>query len=415
MEGFPAENPDEKVVDSANGAEEKVETFEEHMAEMEKSEPEVVIDRVEEDKRYFEVFEKFRFDGHAVFTDIDGTLTDNDGNFDERAVQYIKKYREAGGIFVPVTGRARFESVKDIVEKLDLPFIIINNGAEIYDRNGNLIYKNEIPMEQVKQTFALAEEYGLIWMQNKKNPETGEEYLYSNYTETTEQEMKAVGIEDTPENEVKRIKLPLKKATSEEVMGINDLNLKIQMMSPDYKAVRAVYDKLQEQGIPCMLNMQSEQTKEFHWVEVIAGTKIGAIQWAIDNGLVGDIKTAQVVGDGGNDLSMFKELHNRDGEPIPNTYTAVANGCEEILEKAHVILKSKYDEAIRGLGKGGAMVEIFEDETKMREIQAFTDILNQLLDKKIYDQKKVLNIIEKIQKNRDNRRTPDGFGVNSVA
>ncbi|MBQ3474078.1 HAD-IIB family hydrolase [Candidatus Saccharibacteria bacterium] len=411
MEKDPVGRSEENYVDTEN-KEEQFETFEEHMAEMKQEE---AVDRAEEDKQYFEVFDKFRFDGHVTFTDIDKTLTDNDGNFDPRAVEYIKKYREAGGVFVPVTGRARFESVKDIVEKLDLPFIIINNGAEIYDRNGNIIYKSEIPMEQVKQTFALAEEYGLIWMQNKKNPETGEEYLYSNYTETTEQEMNAVGIEDTPENEVKRIKLPLKKATSEEVMGINDSNLKIQMMSPDYKAVRAVYDKLQEQGIPCMLNMQSEQTKEFHWVEVIVGTKIGAIQWVIDHGLVGDIKTAQVVGDGGNDLSMFKELHNRDGEPIPNTYTAVANGCEEILEKAHKILQSKYDEGLRGLGKGGAMAEIFEDEVKMREIQAFTDILNQLLDKKMYDQKKVLDIVSRIKNKRviDSRNMPNS--ENSVA
>ena len=413
MEQFPVDNSEENVVETENRVEpeEKVDTFEEHM---EKDFGEGV-DRAEEDKQYFEVFEKFRFDGHVTFTDIDGTLTDNGNKLDKRAVEYIKKYREAGGIFVPVTGRARFESVKDIVEELDLPFIIINNGAEIYDRNGNLLYKSEIPMDQVKQAFALAEEHGLIWMQNKKNPETGEEYLYSNYTEDTEREMKAVGIEDTPNNEKKRIRLPLKKATPEEVMAINDSNLKIQMMSPDYKAVRAVYDKLQELGIPCMLNMQSKETGEFHWVEVIVGTKIGAIQWLIDNGLVGNIKTAQVVGDGGNDLSMFKELHNRDGEPIPNTYTSVANGCKEIMEKAHVILESYYDNAIRGLGKGGAMAEVFEDEVKMREIQAFTDILNQLLDKKMYDQKKVLDIVSRIKNKRviDSRNMPNS--ENSVA
>ncbi len=411
MEQFPDKKLEDVSTELTDDKEGRFESFEEHMAEMENA------NRAEEDKQYFEVFDKFRFDGHAIFTDIDGTLTDNDGNFDPRAVEYIKKYREAGGIFIPVTGRARFESVKDIVELLDLPYIIINNGAEIYDRNGKRIYESEIPFEQVQQTFAIAKKHGLIWMQNKRNPETGEEFLYSNYTETTEDEMHAVEIEDTPQHEVGRIKLPLRKSTSEEVMAIKDPNFKIQMMSPDYREVRAAYEEFQENGIPCMLNMQSKKTKEFHWVEVIKGTKIDAIQWLIDSGLIGDVKTAQVVGDGGNDLTMFKELHNREGVPIPNTYTAVANGCKDILEKAHKVLQSKYDEGLRGLGKGGAMAEIFEDEVKMREIQAFVNIVNQLLDEKLQDEKKIIDMINRIKMKKmvDGGQMPNGSGENSAA
>ena len=411
MESFPTENSE---VDETNFVEdegERVETFEEHMAKLKQGEP---IDRAEEDRQYFEVFDRFRFDGHATFCDIDRTLTDNSGEFDERAVEYIKKYREAGGTFVPVTGRARFASVKKIVEKLDLPFIIINNGAEIFDKNGNRIYGSEIPDEQVSEAFTIAEKYGLVWMQNKMDPVTGEEHLYSNFTEETEQAMHDVEIEDTVHHEEERIGLTAKKATPEEVMAIPGQNFKIQMMSPDPDAIQAAHDDFERLGIPNMLNMQSKKTGRFHWVEVIQGKKISGIQWLIDSGLVGDIKTAQVVGDGGNDLSMFQELHNLEGEPITNIYTAVANACDELKDKAHKILESEYDDAIRGLGKGGAMVEIFEDETKMREIQAFTDILNQLLDKKIYDQKKVLDIISKI-KNRENRRDAGGIDVNSVA
>ena len=137
----------------------------------------------------------------------------------------------------------------------------------------------------------------------------------------------------------------------------------------------------------------------------------------IDSGLIGDVETAQVVGDGGNDLSMFKELHNRAGEPIPNTFTAVANGCEDILKKAHLILESKYDEAIRGLGKGGAMAEIFEDVARTREIQAFVNIVSQLMDEKRVSDKQVIDIVNRIKTKRmvDSIQASKGTGEHSAA
>lgn len=339
-------------------------------------------DKDTEDRKYFEVYEKFRFDGHAIFTDIDGTLTDNTGEIDKRAIEYIKRFREAGGVFVPVTGRARFESVKDIVEKLDLPFIVINNGAEIFDREGQRIYGSEIPDEQITDIFNIAEKNNLIWMQNKKDPVTGEEHLYSNFTEESERAMLDVGIIDTVHNEEGRIGLAAKKASEKEVMSIPGQNYKIQMMSPNPDAIQAAYEEFQQRGIPCMLNMQSKKTGRFHWVEVIRGTKISGIQWLIDSGLIGDINTARVVGDGGNDLTMFKELHNREGEPIVNTYTAVANACDELKSAANEILNSSYDKGPREIGNGGAMIEVFEDEARAREIQALIRLAQDLMVKK---------------------------------
>lgn len=360
--------------------------------------------RVDEDKKYFEAFEKFRFDGSAIFTDIDGTLTDNSGDFDERAIEHIKEYRENGGTFVPVTGRARFESVRKIVEELDLPFIVINNGAEIFNRQGERIYGSEIPEEQVQEAFDIAKKNGLVWMQNKKDPVTGEEHLYSNFTEESEQAMLNVGIVDTVHNEEGRIGLTAKQATAEEVMAIPGQNYKIQMMSPDADAVQAAYDEFQRLGIPCMLNMQSKETGRFHWVEVIKGTKISGIQWLIDSGLVGDIKTARVVGDGGNDLTMFKELHNREGERIVNTYTAVANACDRLKAASHQILQSSYDAGPREIGKGGAMVEIFEDETRAREVWALVSIAEQLMRKKMLDERQ---FVDRVRTIRDNKKVRD--------
>ena len=274
--------------------------------------------------------ERAVFEGDAIFTDIDETLTDNSGRLDQENVDRILEFMDGGGTFVPVTGRARFESVRGIVERLDVPFIIINNGAEIFDRNGERLYESLIPDEQVEAAFDIAAEHGLIWMQNKRDQE-GNEYLFSNFTEETERAMEEVGINDTVRNEEMRIGLEAKQATAEEVMAIPEQNYKIQMMSPDYKAVRAAYEELQSRDIPCMLNMQSKITGEFHWVEVIQGTKHDAIQKLIDMELP-EIEEIVTVGNGGNDISMLQsKYHDGKGRPIENTGIAVRNSSESVL------------------------------------------------------------------------------------
>lgn len=277
--------------------------------------------------------ELFDFTGIAIFSDIDGTITNNEGGLNETAVQMIKDFMKAGGTFIPVTGRARFESVKDLVEALDVPFIVINNGAEIFDRNGNRIWDSKLTESDLDTTFRIVDEEGLIWMQNKKDPETSEEHLYSNFTEESEQAMKDVGIEDTVHNEEGRIGLQAMHVDASVVRAIPGQNYKIQMMSPDADAIQRAYDKLQAAGIPCMLNMQSPKDGRYHWVEVIRGTKIAGIQTLIDNFLDAKITSASVVGDGGNDKTMFKDLRDRDGNPIINTRTAVKNACEALKQE----------------------------------------------------------------------------------
>ena len=280
-----------------------------------------------------ERIELMDFTGKAIFSDIDGTITDNEGNLNLEAVSIIKAFMKAGGTFIPVTGRARYESVKDLVDALGVQHIIINNGAEIYDNKGNLIYGSEIPADQLKATFdAVNAKPDAVWMQNKRDPQTGEEWLYTNGTPETDQAMLDVGIRDNVANEEGRIGLKSKHVDSAEVMAIPGQNYKIQIMSPNPDTIKDLYNHFQSLGIPCMLNMQSEQDHEYHWVEVIVGTKISGIQKYINDICPTNITSAAVVGDGGNDLTMFKPLFNRQGEPIMNRRTAVFNASPVVKE-----------------------------------------------------------------------------------
>lgn len=288
------------------------------------------------------------FSGNAIFSDIDGTITDNSGQISERAIAAIKDFTAQGGQFIPVTGRARFESVQSIVETLDLPLIIINNGAEIFNRQGERVFGSELTDDEVQTAFDLADKYQLTWMQNKHNPATNEEYLYSNFTEQSEQAMLDVGIVDTVHNEESRIGLSAKATTADEVMSIPGQNYKIQMMSPDPQAIKAAYQELRDRDIPCILNMQSPKTGEYHWVEVIRGTKTSGIQTAIDEFLSEDVDTVVTMGDGGNDIPMLTgQFYNRAGDLIPNRSIAVGNASEKVKAVTSRTLRSDYDK-VRG-------------------------------------------------------------------
>lgn len=296
----------------------------------------------------YEVEPQNLFAGEAIFSDIDGTITDNSGEISPNSIATIKDFINNGGQFIPVTGRARFESVADIVEKLYLPFVIINNGAEIFDHDGNRIFASELTNAEIEQAFAVADKYHLTWMQNKKNPATGEEYLFSNFTEASEQAMQEVGIVDTVRNEEGRIGLTAKLATADEVMSIPGQNYKIQMMSPDSEAIKSAYRDFQELGIPCILNMQSSQTGEYHWVEVIRGTKTSGIQTLINEFLPGDVENITTMGDGGNDIPMLTaQFTNRSGEPVKNRSIAVGNASEKVRSVTTNTLSTAYNKLMR--------------------------------------------------------------------
>lgn len=333
------------------------------------------------DKEFLDNVEKLRFDGQAIFSDIDGTITNNTGEINPRAIEIINTFIDRGGIFIPVTGRARFESVKDIMAKLNCPYIVMNNGAEIYNRNGDRIDGSELSKEQLDVVFDAVKETGAVFMQNKVDPETGEEWLYTNGTAETDAAMVEAGVEDNVANEEGRIGLKSKYDPEFSVKQIEGQNYKIQIMSPDPDVIMKIKARFDAAHIPYILNMNSKIDGKPRWIEAIVGTKIGGIQKLIDSYFDTDVVAAEVVGDGGNDLTMYEKLHNRAGEPIPNTFTAVQNACQNLRDKAEVVLDSRWNEHyIHGkdgevedsiLGGGAAITEMILKHTRLAYLNRF--------------------------------------------
>ena len=100
-----------------------------------------------------------------LFTDIDGTLLDDNKQIPIKNRQAIEKLISQGHKIVLTTGRALSGNVGQ-AEKLGLTFdgcyIIAFNGAEIYDSyRKETLYKCRIPLDTVARIFAICEKQGV--------------------------------------------------------------------------------------------------------------------------------------------------------------------------------------------------------------------------------------------------------------
>ncbi len=100
-----------------------------------------------------------------LFSDLDGTLLDDDKQISKGNREAIRRALRAGHSFVIATGRP-FESAKKISDSLGLneegSFIVSYNGAHVYDcYQKKALLKKTIPLDIADELFARAEAAGL--------------------------------------------------------------------------------------------------------------------------------------------------------------------------------------------------------------------------------------------------------------
>lgn len=84
-----------------------------------------------------------------VVSDLDGTLLYSSNEISEYTVTTIKKLIDSGVNFAIATGRGQ-QGVQRFLKQLGIaPYLICNNGANIYDPKGNCIFEERIPKDVV--------------------------------------------------------------------------------------------------------------------------------------------------------------------------------------------------------------------------------------------------------------------------
>ena len=88
-----------------------------------------------------------------VVSDLDGTLLNDDSEVSNETIEMIKKLKENGIEFAIATGRS-FNSANKIRKKIGLEiYLICNNGANIYNKNGNMIKNNVMPADLIRKVI----------------------------------------------------------------------------------------------------------------------------------------------------------------------------------------------------------------------------------------------------------------------
>ncbi len=100
-----------------------------------------------------------------LFTDLDGTLLNNESKVSEYSYDVLKRMTAAGHKLVLASGRP-LKSIIEVKDKagLDMPgvYITASNGALIYDCDtGVILHSEPVPMDLVKKIWDMALREGL--------------------------------------------------------------------------------------------------------------------------------------------------------------------------------------------------------------------------------------------------------------
>lgn len=113
-----------------------------------------------------------------VVSDLDGTLLLSNHLVSEYTKDIINKLIKQDVNFVIATGRGK-RGVKKILEQLGInPYLICNNGANIYDKNGNCIFEDIISPEISSCILKTIREHNLFFSAFR------EDYFYRDKNDT---------------------------------------------------------------------------------------------------------------------------------------------------------------------------------------------------------------------------------------
>lgn len=95
-----------------------------------------------------------------IAVDLDGTLLDSQSRVSPANQQALADAHKIGAQIVVVTGR-RFHSAKPFVTQIPCPVTVISsNGARIATCEGEVVYRNFLPVPVARRVLEVAHEYG---------------------------------------------------------------------------------------------------------------------------------------------------------------------------------------------------------------------------------------------------------------
>ena len=108
---------------------------------------------------------------HAIFTDLDGTLLNDNKEIGEFTKNILMKYKNDINI-IPTSARS-FERIKPYLEELDMldnyNYTICLNGALIVNNLGIELFSSHISKETMRELMSYIDKYNIEWTIYTKN------------------------------------------------------------------------------------------------------------------------------------------------------------------------------------------------------------------------------------------------------
>ena len=265
----------------------------------------------------------------AVFTDIDGTLKNSKRKVSNYTRETLKRCKDEGLQIILVSGRSRQNMLK-FIEDIDVcEYIISSNGEEIYDIQKNKkIYADTIDKKQVKMLYDYV----------KKN----------NFTIKLNYEDKLAINKKNSSDDIEAFKADVEDfKTDEEILNIINnkeivqcviMNENIEKLKEFKRYFYENFNNLKIENESKKLKNEDLPDEESYYCDIINkdASKGRAVEKLMRE-LEYSIQEVVTIGDGENDISMFKATDNS---------VAMGNASEYVKKFANYVTKSNDEDGL---------------------------------------------------------------------
>jgi len=256
----------------------------------------------------------------VIFIDVDGTLRNDDREITKRTIKSVQDIKLAGYEPIIATGRPR-DYAKKLREEIGASrYVILNNGAEIYDYESDaIIYQNFMKNQRILELYKFSNLENIRFILATK----GTRYV----------------------NRVKHPEMEtLITETIEEFLDKNEKIIQVTIASADFDTIKNMYnDVIKVTNVRIMNQSKSlvdssfVRDKTIYYDIVDEGTSKGMAIKEFYKKFKIKKENCIAIGDDRNDISMFDEV---------GTKIAMGNALEEVKEIADIITESNNDHGV---------------------------------------------------------------------
>ena len=276
-----------------------------------------------------------------IFSDIDGTLIPLDkeakrGTIPKSVIKAFKKLKKANIPLILATGRSSGEA-RQIAQKMGNgnTYVIGQQGAEIVDSEGNMIYEDGIKNSDTIKMITEIKNF------NKANNQDTKYFIYSGGNIYAFEDIDLPYLIDIPII-----------INSFEKLPSDTIPVKVGMYDENIENLKAIQNYIKQKFPNYNVNISADCYCDISSLTASKGKAVKKLAEILNI----DLSHAAVIGDAQNDVSMLKEIKKHGGLTL-----AIGNAMPSVRENADFITNS----ASQG-GFKKAMDEILRNNKKIK-------------------------------------------------